>query len=147
MSKKNTIAAIRIREEMKEKSLSGADLAALAKLPYYAIENILSGKSNKLDKLKAVAKSLDKPLMYFIDADHGNNIKKNFSSEYDGELHYKVVKIINDLCKKDKIYLTKDRMDKLVDFVYPRLRKDDPEKLIHLQTEAMVNYALKTILK
>ena len=34
-------------------------------------------------------------------------------------------------------------MDKLVDFTYPRLNKDDPDELILSQTEAVVKYALK----
>ena len=146
MPKKNTIAAIKIRQEMKERSLTGANLAELANLPYYAVENILSGKSSKLDKLEAIAKVLGKPLMYFVNADYDEkNIGNN--SSYDGELHYKVVKIIHDICTKNKIYLNKDRMDQLTNFIYPRLKKDDPENLIIAQTEAIINYVVKNNIK
>jgi transcriptional regulator with XRE-family HTH domain len=139
MATKNTIAALRIRQEMKEKSLSGSDLAALSNLSYYTVENILSGKSSKVDKLEAIAKALGKPLMYFIKAD----FSKDNNAPYDGELHYKVVKMISDICKRDKIYLTKEKMDKLINFVYPRLKKDDPDSLMTSQTEAIVDYAIK----
>jgi hypothetical protein len=144
MTKKNTVAALRIKQEMEKKSLTGADLASLARIPYSAIANILAGKSSKIEKLEVIARSLGKPLMYFIDVDYGNKKSdKNGDVIYDGELHYKVVKMINDLCKKKNIHLTKERMDKLVSFVYPRLKKDDPQDLIKSQTEALLNYALK----
>ena len=129
---------------MKSNSLTGADLATLANIPYSAMANILAGKSSKIEKLEAIAKSLGKPLMYFVDADYGD--KKSDESEgviYDGELHYKVVKIINDSCKKKNVHLTKERMDKLVNFVYPRLKKSDPHELIQSQAEALLEYALK----
>jgi len=145
MPKKNTIAAIKIRQQMKEKSLTGVDLAEISNLPYHAIENILSGKSSKLDKLEAIAKALGKPLMYFIDANYN---KKNIdNNSYDGELHYKVIKMINDFCKKNKIHLTKEKMDQLTNFAYPRLKKDDPESLILAQVETIVTYALKNNIK
>ena len=143
MARKNTIAALRIKHEMVERSLSGSSLAALAHLPYHAVENILSGKSSKIEKLEVIARALGKPLMYFIDADYDVRGESNNNADYDGELHYKVIKIISDICKKNKIYLTKDKMDKLFDLIYPRLKKDDPDKLIFAQTEAIINYALK----
>lgn len=144
MTKKNTVAALRIKQEMKSKSLTGADLATLANIPYSAMANILAGKSSKIEKLEAIAKSLGKPLMYFVDADYGN--KKGDESDgaiYDGELHYKVVKIINDSCKKKNVHLTKEKMDTLVNFVYPRLKKSDPQELLKSQAEALLEYALK----
>ena len=110
-------------------------------IPYHAIANILSGKSSKVEKLDVIAKALGKPLAYFLSPDSEMDNSKEGKS-YDGELHYKVLKIINDLCKKTKINLTKSKMDELVDFVYPRLKKDDPDDLIKTQTEALVNYIL-----
>jgi transcriptional regulator with XRE-family HTH domain len=144
MAKKNTVAALRIKQEMKAKSINGTDLASLANIPYSAVANILAGKSSKIEKLEAIAKSLGKPLMYFVDVDYGDKkIDKGDEVIYDGELHYKVVKIINDLCKKKAVHLTKEKMDKLVNFIYPRLKKDDPQDLIKSQTEALLDYALK----
>lgn len=142
MAKRNTVAALRIRKEMKEKSLNGASLASLANLPYYTVENILLGKSSKIDKLEAIAKALGKPLMYFVEADFSTENNKN-NEAYDGDLHYKVVKIISGICKRDKVHLTKEKMDKIVNFVYPRLNNNDPEELIFSQAEAIVSYALK----
>ena len=147
MLKKNTIAAIRLRKEMKEKSLTGASLAELANLPYYAVENILSGKSSKVEKLDAIAKALGKPVMYFIDPEYDSNNKKSSTAVYDAEIHYKVVKAVSNACKKRKIHLTKEKMDYLVNLTYPRIQKSDPEKLIIAQTEAIVNYAAKNDVK
>ena len=113
--------------------------------PYSAIANILAGKSSKVEKLEIISKALGKPLMYFLNADYDKNDLKNEATSYDGELHCKILKIINDLCKKDKIYLTKDRMNELVDFVYPRINKKDPDDLIKTQTEALTNYVIKKI--
>lgn len=144
MTKKSTVAALRIKQEMKNQSLTGADLATQANIPYSAIANILAGKSSKIEKLEAIAKSLGKPLMYFVDVDYGNKKSGGNDDEvYDGELHYKVVKIINDLCKQKNVHLTKERMDKLVNFIYPRLKNNDPQDLIRSQTEALLDYALK----
>ena len=142
MPKKNTIAALRIRKEMKEKSLSGADLAALANLSYYAVENVLSGKSSKLDKLEAIAKALGKPLLYFVDP-HYDSESAHEDKPYDGELHYKVIKIISDFCKRKKIFITKKMMNNLVENIYPRLKREDPEELIVAQTEAVASYILR----
>ncbi len=143
MAKKNTLAALRIKQEMQDKSLTGTELALLSGIPYSAIANILAGKSSKIEKLEAVAKALGKPLVYFVDADYNNEKSISNKDDYDGELHYKVVKVINDLCKKKSVHLTKDKMDKLVNFIYPRLKKDDPQELIISQTEALLNYALQ----
>lgn len=143
MVRKNTVAALRIKQEMKNKSLTGVDLASLANIPYSAVANILSGKSSKIEKLEAIAKSLGKPLMYFVDADYGKKTNEEYEVSYDGELHYKVVKTVNDLCKKREVFLTKEKMDNLVSFIYPRLKKSDPEDLIKSQTEALLDYALK----
>ena len=143
MAKKNTIAALRIKQEMKEKSLTAAELASISGLSLYAVENILAGKSSKLDKLESIAKALGKPLMYLVDINYGNENIKNDNTVYDGELHYKVVKSINEVCQKNKIYLTKNKMDELFDLVYPRVKKADPDDLILIQTEAIINYAIK----
>lgn len=143
MTKKATIAAIKIRHEMKSRSLTAVNLASLAKIDSHSVNNILSGKSNKIEKLEAIAAALGKPLMYFVDPNFSEHCKKSTEAAYDGDLHCKVVKIINDFCKREKITLTKDWMDKLVDFTYPRLNKDDPDELILSQTEAVVKYALK----
>lgn len=143
MAKKNTVAALRIKQELKNQSLTGVELSELTGVPYSAIANILAGKSSKVEKLEIISKALGKPLMYFLNADYDKNDLKNEATSYDGELHCKILKIINDLCKKDKIYLTKDRMNELVDFVYPRINKKDPDDLIKTQTEALVNYMIK----
>jgi transcriptional regulator with XRE-family HTH domain len=143
MAKKNTVAALRIKQELKNQSLTGVELSELTGVPYSAIANILAGKSSKVEKLEIISKALGKPLMYFLNADYDKNDLKNEATSYDGELHCKILKIINDLCKKDKIYLTKDRMNELVDFVYPRINKKDPDDLIKTQTEALTNYVIK----
>jgi transcriptional regulator with XRE-family HTH domain len=143
MAKKNTVAALRIKQELKNQSLTGVELSELTGVPYSAIANILAGKSSKVEKLEIISKALGKPLMYFLNADYDKNDLKNEATSYDGELHCKILKIINDLCKKDKIHLTKDRMNELVDFVYPRINKKDPDDLIKTQTEALVNYMIK----
>ena len=145
MAKKNTVAALRIKQELKNQSLTGVELSELTGVPYSAIANILAGKSSKVEKLEIISKALGKPLMYFLNADYDKNDLKNEATSYDGELHCKILKIINDLCKKDKIYLTKDRMNELVDFVYPRINKKDPDDLIKTQTEALTNYVIKKI--
>ena len=143
MIKKTTVAAIKIRQEMKVRSLTAANLASLARIDSHSVNNILSGKSNRIEKIEAIATALGKPLMYFINPNFNEDDKKNGNITYDGDLHCKVVKIINDFCKREKITLTKDWMDKLVDFTYPRLHKDDPDELISSQTEAIVKYTLK----
>lgn len=143
MTKKNTIAAFRIKEEMKNKSLTGQQLATIANLSYYTVENILAGKSSKLDKLESIARALDKPLMYFLD----ENFEHQNNAAYDGELHYKVVKAINQVCNKNNITLTKNKVDELIDLIYPRLNKEDSDELIAIQTEAIVNYAIKNLFK
>jgi transcriptional regulator with XRE-family HTH domain len=143
MAKKNTIAAIKIRQELDKKSLTGAELAKLADISYYTVENILAGKSSKIDKIEAIAKALGKPVMYFIDANYGEDGNSN-SGEYDADMHYNVIKMISDFCKKNKIFLNKEKMDELIDMVYPRLNKGDPEDLMLAQTEAIVSYVLKT---
>lgn len=142
MTQKSTIAAMRIRQEMKDQSLSGTELSEITKIPYSAIANILAGKSSKVEKLEVIAKALGKPLMYFLKADYEKN-NLDSKAPYDAELHYKLLKTINDFCKKNKVYLTKDKMDELVNFVYPRLKKDDPDSLLKIQTEALLNYAVK----
>jgi transcriptional regulator with XRE-family HTH domain len=144
MVRKNTIAALRIKKELKDQSLTGIELSEMTSIPYSAIANILAGKSSKIEKLEVIAKALGKPLLYFLNADNNENDDK---SAYDGELHYKTLKRINDYCRNNKIHLTKDKMNQLVDFVYPRLKKDDPEDLMVIQTEALVNYLLKNPLK
>lgn len=138
--KRNTIAAIRIKQKMEEKSLTGTDLASLTSLPYHTIDNILSGKSNKLDKLEKIAKALEVPIIYLI--------QEEFSDEksYNPEFHAKLVKIISDICKVRKFHLTKNKMDKLLDIVYPRINKNDPEELITKQTEAIIDYATKNLI-
>lgn len=143
MTKKNTIAALRVKHELEEQSLTGVRLSEMTGIPYHAIANILSGKSSKVEKLDVIAKALGKPLAYFLSPDsESDNPKEKLS--YDGELHYKVLKIISELCKKTKTSLTKNKMDELVDFVYPRLKKDDPDDLIKTQTEALVNYIMNS---
>ncbi len=142
MTKKNTIAALRVKHELEEQSLTGVRLSEMTGIPYHAIANILSGKSSKVEKLDVIAKALGKPLAYFLSPDSERDGSKEGKLSYDGELHYKILKTISDLCKKTKISLTKSKMDELVDFVYPRLKKDDPEDLIKTQTEALVNYII-----
>ncbi len=142
MAKKNTIAALRVKHELEEQSLTGVELSEMTGIPYYAIANILSGKSSKVEKLDIIAKALGRPLTYFLSPDSGNESAEE-KIPYDGELHYKVLKTITDLCKRNKISLTKSKMDELVDFVYPRLKKDDPDDLLKTQTEALVNYTMK----
>jgi transcriptional regulator with XRE-family HTH domain len=144
MTKKNTIAALRVKQELEEQSLTGVKLSEMTGIPYHAIANIVSGKSSKVEKLDVIAKALGKPLAYFLSPDSDNNNPKEERLSYDAELHYKVLKTISDLCKKAKISLTKNKMDELVDFVYPRLKKDDPDNLIKTQTEALVNYILNS---
>lgn len=138
MTRKTTIAALRIRQEMDTQSLTAPSLASRAKINLHTVNNILSGKSSRIEKIEAIAKALGKPLMYFVNSDFNDD-----STTYDVDLHCKIVKIISDLCKKDKISLTKHEMDKLVDFTYPRLNRDDPDELILSQTEAVIKYALK----
>ncbi len=142
MTKKNTIAALRVKHELEGQFLTGVKLSEMTGIPYHAIANILSGKSSKVEKLDVIAKALGKPLAYFLSPDSENNNSKEEKLSYDGELHYKVLKTISDLCKNTKINLTKNKMDELVDFVYPRLKKDDPDDLIKTQTEALVNYII-----
>lgn len=141
MAKKNTVAALRIKQELKEQSLTGIELSEMTGMPYSAIANILAGKSSKVEKLEVISKALGKPLLYFLNADCDSSGGDRLP--YDGEMHYKVLKTINDLCKRNKVHLTKDKMDELVDFVYPRLKKDDPTDLLTMQTEALVNYLIK----
>lgn len=142
MTKKNTIAALRVKHELEEQFLTGVQLSEMTGIAYHAIANILSGKSSKVEKLDVIAKALGKPLAYFLNPDSKNDNPEIGALSYDGELHYKVLKTISDLCKKSKINLTKNKMDELVDFVYPRLKKDDPDDLIKMQTEALVNYII-----
>jgi transcriptional regulator with XRE-family HTH domain len=138
MSKKNTIASLRIKNELKERSLNGVELAKLANISYYDTSNILAGKSSKIEKIEAIAKALGKPLTYFIDANYDStNIQ---SASYDSELHYKVVKLISEICNKNKIFLTKEKMDEFVNTIYPKMSKNDPEDLMFAQTEAIINY-------
>ena len=138
MAKRNTVAAIRIKEQLKEKSLSGIELAKLANISYYDATNILSGKSSKVEKIEAIAKVLGKPLSYFIDINYDASKAQN--SSYDSELHYKTVKVISEICNKNKIFLTKEKMDEFVDTIYPKINKNDPEDLIFVQAEAIINY-------
>lgn len=138
MAKKTTIAALRIRQEMNNQSLTASDLASRANIDFYAVNNIISGKSSKIEKLEAIANALGKPLMYFVNSDFNND-----STTYNADLHCKIVKVISDICKKDKISLAKHDVDKLVDFTYPRLNKNDPDELMLSQTEAVVKYYLK----
>lgn len=138
MTKKNTIAAIRIKHELKERSLSGTELAKLANISYFDTNNILSGKSSKVEKIEAIAKVLGKPLTYFIDINYdATNIQ---NTAYNSELHYKAVKAISEICNKNKIFLTKEKMDEFVDTIYPKISKNDPEDLIFAQAEAIINY-------
>lgn len=138
MSKKNTIAALRIKQELKDRSLSGIELAKLANISYYDTTNILSGKSSKVEKIEAIAKVLGKPLSYFIDINYDASKAQNTS--YNSELHYKVVKVISEICNKNKIFLTKEKMDEFVDIIYPKISKNDPEDFVFAQAEAIINY-------
>jgi len=140
MSKKNTIASLRIKNELKERSLSGVELAKLANISYYDTTNILAGKSSKIEKIEAIAKALGKPLTYFIDANYDSTNTQN--TVYDSELHYKAVKAISKICSKNKIFLTKEKMDEFVDTIYPKISKNDPEDLIFAQAEAIINYII-----
>lgn len=144
MAKKNTVAALRIKQELKEQSLTGTELSEMTGVPYSAIANILAGKSSKVEKLEIISKALGKPLLYFLNADYDQSDSSSDISPYDGEMHYRLLKIINDICKKNKIFLTKDKMDELVDFIYPRLKKDDSDDLLAMQAEALVNYIIKS---
>lgn len=144
MVKKNTVAALRIKQELKDQSLTGIELSEMTGMPYSAIANILAGKSSKVEKLEVISKALGKPLLYFLNADYDENKAIDNKLPYDGEMHYKVLKTINDFCKNNRIHLTKDKMNELVDFVYPRLKKDDPDDLLTMQTEALVNYLIKS---
>ncbi len=147
MAHKHTVASLRIKQEMKEKSLTARELAKLAKISYYTVDNILAGKSSKIDKIEAISKALGKPLMYFINADYDNAASVNISKSYDGELHYKVIKAINEVCVKNKIFLTREKMDEFVDAIYPKIDKRDPEGLILAQSEAIINYTTSKQIK
>ncbi len=138
MVKRNTIPALRIKQELKDRSLSAIELAKLANISYYDTTNILSGKSSKVEKIEAIAKVLGKPLSYFIDINY--DASKVQSTAYDSELHYKAVKAISEICTKNKIFLTKEKMDEFVDTIYPKISKNDPEDLIFAQAEAIINY-------
>lgn len=139
----------RIKEEMEKQGWSGRALSEQAGLPYYTVSRILTGKSNKLEKLDKIAKALQKPLFYFMDEQYQEPQPVRITSEvkaiYDGNVYREAIEVVEMVLREKDVKLTTDLVDRFVRLIYPKLKNSGKQgEAAKLYAEGLIDYALNT---